>query len=505
MKRISSFQYSLENPYGIPVDIFANAAVKVEKSAVDELQQFLHIQQTLENIHKHDPDFFGTSDFGIGKVAITPDFHKGSGIPIGTTLTTKGFILPQAIGKDINCGMRLYVTNLSEDQVRSQLKAMTQRIRHIYFQGGRELPVTPHQKQALLQYGLAGLLETAHETAGKGLWQFYERGGQEADLSRVIDKGSMVANGIFSGLANYMAIDYMSYDAQLGSIGGGNHFVEVQRVAEVMDASIAYQWGIKKDAVVVMIHTGSVSIGYPTALAFNDYLTQLYPQSLPKPDNGILPLPLSEKYASYVNEFFTGLYNAANFAFANRLFLGLMMHRVFSEFFGEVDFQLLYDSGHNMVWEQEVNGANWFLHRKGACPARGAEQLQETPFAWTGEPALIPGSMGSSSFILAGQGKTESNFSASHGAGRSLSRGESMKYDDHAFQKFLQEFHIITPINPDSQEIKSRRDILQKWHDELKKEAPFAFKPVQPVIDTQLEAGLVKQVAETKPIFTVKG
>ncbi|MDJ1482179.1 RtcB family protein [Cytophagaceae bacterium YF14B1] len=505
MKRISSFESVIGNAHGIPVHLFANEQVKVENSAIEELLGFLELQHTLEQIQHTDPDFFGTSDIGIGRVAITPDFHKGSGIPIGTTITTKGFILPQAIGKDINCGMRLYVTDLSEDQVRSKLKEMTKRIRHVYFQGGRELPITPHQKKALLQHGLQGLWETSHETAGKGLWRQYNALQQETDLQRVIDRGSLQAGGIFNGLENYTSIDYTSYDAQLGSIGGGNHFVEVQRVADITEGAIAYEWGLKKDAVVVMIHTGSVSIGYPTAMAFKDYLTDLYPTGLRKPDNGILPLPISEKYAGFVENFFMGLYNAANFAFANRLFLGLMMQKVFSEFFGEMDFRLLYDSGHNMVWQQKTAGEEWFLHRKGACPARGAEQLQNTPFAWTGEPALIPGSMGTSSFILAGCGNEQSNFSASHGAGRSLSRGESMKYDEAAFAKFLEEFHIITPIDPESTEIKSRRDIIQKWHDELKKEAPFAFKPVRPVIDTQLEAGIVRQVAETRPIFTVKG
>ncbi len=505
MKRISSFESVIDNPYDIPVRLFANEQVKVENSAVDELLRFLQLQQTLEQIQQADPDFFGSTDVGIGQVAITPDFHKGSGIPIGTTLTTKGFILPQAIGKDINCGMRLYVTDLSEEQVRSRLKEMTRRIRHVYFQGGRELPITPRQKKALLQYGLQGLWETNAETIGNGLWQQYDAAQQEADLQRVIDNGSLQVKGIFAGLENYTNIDYLSYDAQLGSIGGGNHFVEVQRVANISDGTIAYEWGLKKDAVVVMIHTGSVSIGYPTALAFKEYLSEIYPASLRKPENGVLPLPLSEKYAAYTDAFFTGLYNAANFAFANRLFLGLMMQKVFSEFFGEQSFRLLYDSGHNMVWKETIAGEEWYLHRKGACPARGPEQLQQTPFAWTGEPALIPGSMGTSSFILAGRGNSQSNFSASHGAGRSLSRGESMKYDEAAFARFLKEFHIVTPIDPESTEIKSRQDILQKWHDELKKEAPFAFKPVRPVIETQLEAGMVKQVAETVPIFTVKG
>lgn len=439
------------------------------------------------------------------QVAVTPDFHKGAGIPIGTTLLTRGFVLPQAIGKDINCGMRMYVTDLDEDAVRARLPALRKAIRHVYFFGGRQLPLTPRQKKALLQNGLQGLLDRHRETAGEGLWRYYDASQQQRDLQRVTENGSLPANGICHGLQNYVKIDYKSYDAQLGSIGGGNHFVEVQRVSEIFDGATAYAYGLKKDALVVMIHTGSVSVGYPAAMAFRNLLRSIYPAGLRLPENGILPLPDSERFAQDMDEFRTGLHNAANFAFGNRLMLGLMLQKVFSEQLGPCRFELLYDSGHNMLWQEEHNGAAAWLHRKGACPARGPAQLQHTPFDWTGEPVLIPGSMGASSFVLAGNGNAESNLSASHGAGRNLSRGEALKTGEAEFEKFLREFEIITPIDPKDHSLRGRHDILQKWRDELKKEAPFAFKPVKPVIDTQTEAGIARLVAETKPIFTIKG
>lgn len=504
MERINSFKNGLSNPYAIPVTIFANAEVEVEKQAVEELRRLLDLQETLERIQQTDPDFFGC-EVGVEQVAVTPDFHKGSGVPIGTTLRTSGFLLPQAIGKDINCGMRLYVTDVPEEKIRAKLPELTKRIRHVYFEGGRQLPLSPVQKKALLQYGLQGLLETHGDTSGAGLWKYYDALQQEKDLQHVIDQGSLKAGGIFSGLENYTKIDYTSYDAQLGSIGGGNHFVEVQRVADVFDGATAYAWNLKKDAVVVMIHTGSVSVGYPTAVEIASLLRKIYPATLKLPANGMLPLPLSEKYEAAAQHFFTGLHNAANFAFANRMFLGMMMQLVFDDVLGGCNFELLYDSGHNMVWNEMQNGKSTWLHRKGACPARGAEQMQHTPFAWTGEPALVPGSMGATSFILAGCGNAESNSSASHGAGRSMSRGDALKVDEDEFNRFLKSFHIITPIDPQSHALRGRQDIITKWHDELKKEAPFAFKPVKPVIDTQTEAGIVRKVAEVEPIFTVKG
>ncbi|MEM7040768.1 MAG: RtcB family protein, partial [Bacteroidota bacterium] len=256
---------------------------------------------------------------------------------------------------------------------------------------------------------------------------------------------------------------------------------------------------------VVMIHTGSVSVGYPASGYMQDILREIYPKSLKYPENGIFPLPVSEKYAAQWANFRMALRNAANFAFCNRMFLGLMMRMVFEEVLGDREFRLLYDSGHNLVWDQEIDGETQFLHRKGACPARGAEQMQGTPFYWTGEPALIPGSMGASSFIMAGKGHAGSMGSASHGAGRSMSRGKSMRVEDAEFEAFIKRFSIVTPIDPESPAVVGRSMVLKKWRDEIKQEAPWAFKDIGPVIDTQVAAGMVGRVVETEPIFTVKG
>lgn len=504
MDKVTAYQGILKNDYGIPVNIFANEQVKIEQAAITELSALLDLQQTLNDLEQSNPDFFAAKAL-IDRVGITPDFHKGKGIPIGTTLKTKGFIVPQAIGKDVNCGMRLYLTDLDEEAIRSKLSELTKEIRHVYFEGGRNIPITPNQKEALLKKGLTGLLETHQETNKTGLWKYYDAAQQERDLAHVIDQGSLQTDGIFEGLHNYTKMDYTSYDSQIGSIGGGNHFVEVQRVKQIKNGAIAHAWGIKEGAVAIMIHTGSVSVGYPTAAYFVDLLREIYPKGMKQPKNGIFPLPFSEQFGKQWKQFWMSLYNGANFAFANRLFLGLMMQGVFDRHFGSNDYQLLYDSGHNMLWQEEENGESVFIHRKGACPARSAEQLQGTAFQYTGEPVLIPGSMGASSFILAGKGHSETCNSASHGAGRALSRGDSLRVDERQLDAFMERFHIITPINPKSQQLKGRADILKKWREEIKKEAPFAFKAIDPVIETQTEAGIADVVAELEPIFTVKG
>jgi len=244
-----------------------------------------------------------------------------------------------------------------------------------------------------------------------------------------------------------------------------------------------------------------VSIGYPTGNFFAKIAKEIYPKSLAQPQNKIFVLPQSEKYKKYWESFWASLYNAANFAFGNRLFLGLMLEQCFHETIGNTNFDLVYDTGHNIV----SRDGDFYTHRKGANPARGTEAMNNTPFAYYGEPVMIPGSMGSSSFLMRGKGQQQSLSSASHGAGRSLSRGQAIRHDEKKFRDFLQNFKIITPIDPERLDLKSRPDILKKWEQEIKKEAPYAYKDISSIIDSQVSDGIVDIVAELEPIFTVKG
>jgi tRNA-splicing ligase RtcB len=199
------------------------------------------------------------------------------------------------------------------------------------------------------------------------------------------------------------------------------------------------------------------------------------------------------------------MHNAGNFAFANRLFLGLMALASLREVYGDVGFPLLYDAPHNFLWRQEEDGQELFIHRKGACPARDALSLRDTPFQYHGEPVLVPGSMGASSFILVGQGNREALWSASHGAGRSLSRGEAMQADDREFHRFLENFRVVTPVDFRRPDIQMRRDILEKKLADIKQEAPFAYKGIGPIVQTLTEANIARPVAELSPLMTIKG
>src|SRR5262249_6630889 len=212
----------------------------------------------------------------------------------------------------------------------------------------------------------------------EGLWSLFHEGDLERDLARVEQNGSLPAERVF-GLDDFLGDEgRLSRDSQIGSIGGGNHFVEIQRVEKVLDGTTAHAWGLKPGMVTVMVHTGSVSIGHLSGGLSRDVVRELYPKTLKHPDNGIFLLPESDLYRSEAGRFWDSVHNAANFAFANRMFLAIMALAGLRRVCGDVDFSLLYDAPHNFLWKEEVAGEEMVLHRKGACPARGLEAMAGT-------------------------------------------------------------------------------------------------------------------------------
>jgi tRNA-splicing ligase RtcB (3'-phosphate/5'-hydroxy nucleic acid ligase) len=502
--RLDKTRLQIVNPAGVDATLFANAQVPIESSAVDELIGVTELRQTTDRLSEHDPKFFQSTP-ELKKIAITPDFHKGAGIPIGTVLATRGYLVPQAIGNDINCGMRLHTTSLSADRVVGVLKELEGHCRHIYFEGGRDIPMSRVQRQAMFQEGLNGLLNATPKAQSQGLWSLFHEQLTPRELECVQFAGSFTAKRIYQ-LEEFLGpAQGLTRDGQIGSIGGGNHFVEFQRVERILDGTTAHAWGLRQGMLTIMVHSGSLSIGHRIGSRFRDVLRQVYPQSFGQPQNGIFLLPDGQRHRPTLDLFWDAMSNAANFAFSNRLFLGLMAFRALQQVCGDVGGSLVYDAPHNLVWKEQLDGEDIFLHRKGACPARGFEAMENTPFAYYGEPVLVPGSMGASSFVLAGRGNPQSLWSASHGAGRALSRGDALHGHDQEFEKFMREFRVVTPVDLSRPDIAMRRDIVDKKLEDIKKEAPYAYKGIGPIINTLTEAGIASPVAELKPLMTIKG
>jgi tRNA-splicing ligase RtcB (3'-phosphate/5'-hydroxy nucleic acid ligase) len=488
LTRVSPTALTVQNRFEIPATLFANPNIHIERKAVAELLELLEVQATLRGLDEY-PDHAR-----LEHVVLTPDFHKASRIPVGTVLQTRGFALPQAIGNDVNCGMRLHKTLWRSADLEPHIKLLEKRLRALFFEAGRNIPMTGLQRQAMLQHGLLGLLESVPKSQTQGLWRFFHQ--QHADLDHVEQCGSVETNSILAGAENFIGDpNRLSRDAQIGSLGGGNHFAEIQRVVKILEPHTARAWGLFADQIVVMVHAGSLGLGHLAGGQVRQMAKDHFPKHLPHPQNGLYPMPLSADWLDPLG-------NAANFAFSNRTFLALMLRQALEETLGETEFPLLYDAPHNWLW-LESDGT--VLHRKGATPARGFAEMQNTPFAHHGEPVLIPGAMGASSFVMVGTGNPEALSSASHGAGRIRSRGEAMRDHEAEFRAFLERYSVITPLDWRAPSVQSRPDIVREHLAMLRQEAPFAYKGIGDVIQTQTQAQMVRGVVELEPILTVKG
>jgi tRNA-splicing ligase RtcB len=486
LQRLDAERIRIRAPQHIDITLFANDRVFLDPASVDEIIAFSGLADTLATLNGS--GFFGDAPARIGRIVLTPDFHRGAGIPVGTVLDARGFVLPKAVGTDIGCGMRLLATDITEAEFTGLGDDLDRRLRHIFFEGGRDIPMSPAQRTAMLREGLPGLLACRH--AGQGLWRHWHPEMQEADLMRTHRLGALATDSVFE-LQDFIqgSGDAFSRDGQIGSIGGGNHFVEIQRVEEIFDGATAHGWGLKRGAITIMAHSGSVGIGHLAGAHFSDLARDAFPRALPRPNHGFYPLPA---LAQAGRRYLSAMGNAANFAFANRLFLGLMTVRALSEALGRtVGARLVYDAPHNLIWDE---GDGRMIHRKGACPADGPSDDAEFP---SGHPVIIPGSMGASSYVLRGHGATASLCSACHGAGRLGPRQQGRR----GSAAELEPLRVVTKVD----QRRLRRDVRQDWERSLMEEAPSRYKDVTPVIDTVAAAGIAGKVARLWPLLTVKG
>lgn len=478
-KRVDSNRLEIPNDFGIPISLFANQHVPIEPEAIEQLLKFASIQKTCEQFKSDFWDIPGK----ISQIVLTPDFHYGPGIPIGTVCKTENFIIPQAIGNDIACGMRTIATDVTKEELTPHISKLKNLLRTIFFEGKREIIMSPKQREALLRDGLWGLLETSGENKNKGIWNYYDPLTQESDLEKTHFNGVLPAKDIFN-FADYVngSGGNDSRDSQTGTLGSGNHFAELQSVDDIQDGGTAYRWGITKNMIAIMIHSGSVGFGHAVGDFFKDKAIEIYQKTLKRPDHGFFIIPTTGRHQGLSSRYLDAMNNAANFAFGNRLFLGLMAIRAISEVLGRrIHTRLVYDAPHNLMW---ANG----LHRKGACPAE------------LGSAVLIPGSMGDSSYVLVGQGNVEALQSACHGAGRQMSRSKARQHS-----KLDDKLHVVTPVDPESPVIKSRPDILKEYHNRLIEESSLSYKSVTSVIESVRDAGIAAPVAKFHPLITVKG
>jgi len=496
VKRQTPSVCRIDHP-SIDIQLFATSSVRVEADAFEQLFEFTDVARAIDDLRTGAPDYLGP-DAGIDRIVLTPDFHRGSGIPVGTVIRARNLVMPQATGNDICCGMRLLATDLPAERLDPHWDAIRKRLRSIFFEGQRDIPMSPRQRESVLRDGLPGLCETSGDNASRGVWKSFDPAEQKSDLDRAFGHGHLPTTRLF-GFESFVRSsgNVDGRDPQIGCVGGGNHFVEIQKVDSILDGYAARAWGLSRGSVAIMIHSGSVGIGHAVGGYFMDRARHLFPASVRAPKAGFHPLPIEGPMANEGAFYFDGMGNAANFAFANRLFLGLMTLRAIEEATGHtVGAKLVYDAPHNLVFRQ----GQVCLHRKGATPAEGP-----APPDYLGQPVIIPGSMGAASYLLAGGGKDDALASACHGAGRSLSRAAAAHVPTDVYRAEVDRLRIVTPIDPDAPMLRRRRDILDKYDKRVMEEAPGAYKPIEPVIDSVVEAGIARRVARLLPLCTVKG
>jgi tRNA-splicing ligase RtcB len=422
---------------------------------------------------------------GIVDAALAmPDVHLGYGFPVGGVAATEppnGVISPGGVGYDINCGVRLLALPCSVEEVADRRERLVHEL-------SRSIPAGR---------GRHGALELDHRDLDRVLVEgpaalVRDHGiGHEDDLERTESGGALAG-------ADPQALSARARDrgrGQLGTIGSGNHFVELQRVDHVFDPEAAAAFGLRRGQVTVLIHSGSRGLGHQVCTDHVKIMDAALPRfGIALPDRQLACAPLSSPEG---RAYLAAMAAAANFAFANR---HTMAHRVrvaIASVLGEriaSGTRQVYDVAHNVAKLEQHGGRTLCVQRKGATRAfpAGAPDLP-ADFRAVGQPVFIPGSMGTSSFVLRGQARSlERSFgSACHGAGRSMSRTGARKQIQGAELRRQLEADGIVVRCP------SNRGLAE--------EAPFAYKDVERVVRVVERAGLASRVARLRPIGVVKG
>ena len=407
----------------------------------------------------------------VCRACATPDFHPGdAGVAIGSVVETVGQVIPGAVGSDINCGMRLHVVDLTIEEFLAKRDQFVEKIKGDYFFGTRDVTMTAQAMRSLFQYGVPGWLDAMLDRAtGSVVKSDLQQLAQESE--RIFLGGSM--DGNWKLAPEELVPDAgLVRDGGLATIGGGNHFVEVQRVDKVENRLLAHAWGVREGQLAFMIHSGSRNVGKFIGGMWRDKAKATWQKGLKYPDSQIFPLSTyshPELVASYLQAEAT----AANYAFVNRLLLAELLRLRLREVYKDVEAPLVYDLPHNITLAE---GEGW-VTRKGACPAH------------LGQPVIIPGSMGAYSYLMVGKGNAAFCNSASHGAGRIRSRFDLSRKGASQSEAELG----LTGV-----------DCITLREERRIEEAPAAYKSIQSVIDVQVEAEMVDVVARLSPVLTFK-
>ena len=476
-KKVNNLEYVIEpnkeNMMNVPVRILANSTLLQKMLSDRTIKQATNVA-SMPGI--------------VGHCTVLPDGHEGYGFPVGGVAAMdakEGMISPGGVGYDINCGVRLIRTSITEKDLRPKLKHLVADLFH-------SIPSGVGSKGAVkLNYS------QLDEVLVRGVQWAIDNGYGSRDDAQVCEEGGQMAGADPEKVSERAR---KRGAPQLGSLGSGNHFLEVQKVGEVHNSEAAQRMGLEEDQVTILVHCGSRGFGHQTC---SDYL-KVCAQALPRygitlKDRELACVPNSSEEG---NSYRGAMYAALNFAWSNRQMITHWIRRSFERVFGmtesDLDMRLVYDVAHNIakIEEHEVDKTNRpvVVHRKGATRAypAGRDEIPQR-YRDLGQPVFVPGSMGTASWVLLGQPNSMgiSFGSTAHGAGRVMSRSRARRqYTESQIKKALSERGIF---------------VKSLTRDGVVEEAPGAYKDVDSVIDVSHRLGIATKVVRLIPIGVVKG
>jgi len=488
LKKVSDFEWEIpvEDGMNVPGRVFASEELIRDIEGESAARGIPSKEGTSEKFHSHQASLEQVRNVArlpgiIGASLAMPDVHQGYGFPIGGVAAfdlDEGVVSPGGVGFDINCGIRALSTDVDEKDFMAKRKEILHSIFRAVPSGvgrGRRGGVSKKELDEVLKLGSE--------------WAVKKGFGVAEDLERCEESGKMAgANPEFvSDRAKSRGL------GQLGTLGAGNHFLEIQKVEEIYDEKVAKKFGIEKGKIIVMIHCGSRGLGHQVA---SDYIKRFEEEyGVCEIDRELVSAPIGSKLGM---EYLGAMACAVNFAFCNRQMIMHYVREQLRYYFPNSSVDLIYDVCHNIakVEEHIVDGEKKkvLVMRKGATRSFGPGRV-EVPEVYrkVGQPVIIPGSMGTSSYILAGTKKAmEISFgSTAHGAGRVMSRHE-------AWDKFSEKGVIEELKSKDIEfEAGSKKGIVE--------EAPGVYKDVDEVVRVSDELGIGKLVAKLKPLAVMKG
>lgn len=470
LKKIEEFIWEIPQNFNpkmkVAVRIYASEEIL---AAINEDRSFEQLcnAATLPSVYKY--------------VLGMPDIHEGYGLPIGGVMATEiareGLISPGSVGYDINCGVRLLLTRFDINFIKDKLEDLIETLFRTIPSGlgaGGAIRLNQTEIDEILNTGLEWMLKKKFALSQD--LNYSENGGKmtEANSDKVSPRAKQ------RGLN------------QLGTLGSGNHFLEISKVEEIYDEESAIKLGLKKEQIVILVHTGSRGLGHQVC---TDYVQKILnsPEIVEVPDRELAACPFDSQLGQ---DYFQAMAAAANFAWSNRQMITDFIRGVFEKKFNEPkeNVKLLYDVAHNIAKVEEYEGKKLLVHRKGATRAFGAgnSQLPEE-YRSLGQPVLIPGSMGSASYVLLGTKKAEEKTfgSTCHGAGRLMSRGQAKRQ--------ISADELINQLNEKGITIRSysKAGIVE--------EMPAAYKNIDEVVRVVDSAGISKKIAKLVPLGVIKG